>query len=112
MTTFILERVSPRVSVVMPVLNEERHLADSVRMVLGQDWPGELEVVLALGPSHDRTDAVAADLAGEELVRTAQALPGGWWPVTGLPAPAILAEEDVRRAVTGALAAGSRSRGA
>ncbi|MEV8165299.1 site-2 protease family protein [Rothia kristinae] len=56
--------------------------------------------------------AVAADLAGEELVRTAQALPGGWWPVTGLPAPAILAEEDVRRAVTGALAAGSRSRGA
>lgn len=56
--------------------------------------------------------AVAADLAGEELVRTAQELPGGWWPVTGLPAPAILAEEDVRRAVTAALAAGSRSRGA
>lgn len=71
MTTFILERVPPRVSVVMPVLNEERHLADSVRMVLGQDWPGELEVVLALGPSHDRTDAVAADLtAADPRVRT------------------------------------------
>ena len=46
----------------MPVLNEERHLADSVRMVLGQDWPGELEIVLALGPSADDTDAVAARL--------------------------------------------------
>ncbi|WP_245862252.1 glycosyltransferase family 2 protein [Phycicoccus duodecadis] len=56
----------PLVSVVMPILDEERHLADAVAMVLRQDWPGPLEVVLALGPSSDRTDEVAAALAARE----------------------------------------------
>ena len=52
----------PSVSVIIPVLNEERHLAQAVRMVLDQDYPGSLEVVLALGPSRDRTDDVAQGL--------------------------------------------------
>jgi glycosyltransferase involved in cell wall biosynthesis len=56
----------PGVSCVMPVLNEERHLRESVAGVLGQDWQGPLELVLALGPSHDRTDQVAAELARED----------------------------------------------
>jgi succinoglycan biosynthesis protein ExoA len=51
------------VSVVMPVRNEERHLAESVSHVLGQDYPGELELVLAVGPSRDRTDEIAKRLA-------------------------------------------------
>ena len=38
----------------MPVLNEERHLRAAVRSILDQDYPGDIEVVLALGPS--RTD--------------------------------------------------------
>lgn len=55
----------------MPVLNESRHLADSVAMVLDQDWPGELELVLALGPSSDATDEIAARLsAADPRVRT------------------------------------------
>ncbi|HEX5905663.1 MAG TPA: glycosyltransferase family 2 protein, partial [Propionibacteriaceae bacterium] len=33
----------PGVSVVMPVLNEERHLEAAIRRVLDQDYPGELE---------------------------------------------------------------------
>jgi succinoglycan biosynthesis protein ExoA len=62
---------SPGVSVVLPVLNEERHLADAVASVLSQDYPGPLELVLALGPSSDRTDAVAAELAAADpRVRT------------------------------------------
>lgn len=61
----------PFVSVVMPILNEERHLEDAVAMVLEQDYPGDLEVVLALGPSTDRTDEVAARLAAADpRVRT------------------------------------------
>ena len=48
------------VSVVMPILNEERHLEEAVAAVLGQDYDGPLEVVLALGPSRDRTDEIAA----------------------------------------------------
>jgi succinoglycan biosynthesis protein ExoA len=52
----------PGVSVVMPVLNEEQHLAAAVRRVLAQDYPGELEVVLAVGPSRDRTHEIADEL--------------------------------------------------
>jgi glycosyltransferase involved in cell wall biosynthesis len=61
----------PSVSVIMPVLNEERHLAESVRHILEQDYPGELELVIALGPSKDRTDQIAAELtAANPRVRT------------------------------------------
>ncbi|MEV7419365.1 glycosyltransferase family 2 protein [Streptomyces sp. NPDC089919] len=55
----------PAVSVIMPVLNEERHLRDSVRHILGQRYAGEMEVVIALGPSTDRTDEIAAELVRE-----------------------------------------------
>ena len=50
----------------MPVLNEERHLAEAVERVLAQRFDGPLEVVLALGPSTDRTDAIAAELAAQD----------------------------------------------
>lgn len=53
----------PAVSVIMPVLNEERHLAAAVTHVLEQDYPGKLELVIALGPSSDRTGEIARDLA-------------------------------------------------
>jgi glycosyltransferase involved in cell wall biosynthesis len=56
----------PAVSVVMPVLNEERHLAESVAAVLAQDYPGGFELVLAIGPSRDRTEAIARELAAAD----------------------------------------------
>ncbi|MFE9257093.1 glycosyltransferase family 2 protein [Streptomyces sp. NPDC006879] len=56
----------PAVSVIMPVLNEERYLRDSVRHILGQEYAGEMEVVIALGPSTDRTDEIAAELVRED----------------------------------------------
>ncbi|MCF3105474.1 glycosyltransferase family 2 protein [Streptomyces roseoverticillatus] len=59
------EQQPPAVSVIMPVLNEERHLRTSVRHILEQDYAGELEVVIALGPSTDRTDEIAAELVRE-----------------------------------------------
>ena len=55
----------PSVSVVMPIVNEERHLGASVRRILDQDYPGELDVTLAVGPSHDNTRQVAAELSAE-----------------------------------------------
>jgi succinoglycan biosynthesis protein ExoA len=58
----------PAVSVVLPVLNEEHHLETSVAAILGQTYPGEIEVVLALGPSRDRTDLVAERLAEDPRV--------------------------------------------
>lgn len=55
----------PAVSAVLTVLNEERHLRAAIRAVLEQDYPGEVEVVMALGPSRDRTTEVAKSLAAE-----------------------------------------------
>jgi hypothetical protein len=55
----------------MPVLNEERHLATAVRHILDQRYDGDLEVVIALGPSTDRTDEIAAQLvAADARVKT------------------------------------------
>ena len=56
----------PPVSVIMPVLNEERHLAHAVHGVLAQDYPGELELILAIGPSKDRTQEIADELAAAD----------------------------------------------
>ena len=64
----------------MPVRNEERHLAEAVRHVLGQDYPGEFELVLAVGPSADRTEQIARDLAAAEPRLTAVANPVGTIP--------------------------------
>ncbi|HEY7147155.1 MAG TPA: glycosyltransferase family 2 protein [Streptosporangiaceae bacterium] len=54
------------VSVVMPIRNEERHLEESVRHVLCQDYPGEIEVVLAVGPSRDATMAIAERISAAD----------------------------------------------
>lgn len=55
----------PSVSIVMPVINEERHLRESVERLLQQDYAGPLDVVIAVGPSRDRTHDVASALAKE-----------------------------------------------
>jgi succinoglycan biosynthesis protein ExoA len=65
----VRERVStawPGVSVVVPVLNEEPHLEAAIRRVLDQDYPGELEVIIAVGPSSDRTHEIAEALAAAD----------------------------------------------
>lgn len=56
----------PRVGVVMPILNEERHLEEAVEAILAQDYPGPVQVVLALGPSTDRTGEIAVRLAARD----------------------------------------------
>ena len=56
----------PGVSAVLTVLNEERHLRDAVASVLDQDYPGDIELVIALGPSRDKTDAVAHEIAAAD----------------------------------------------
>lgn len=61
-----LSGVKQQVSAVMPVLNEERHLRAAVERVLAQDFEGDLEVVLAVGPSRDATRAIADSLAAAD----------------------------------------------
>ena len=58
------------VSFVMPVLNEERYLDTAVASVLAQEVDGPFELILALGPSTDGTDALAQRLAaGDDRIR-------------------------------------------
>ncbi len=54
------------ISVVLPILNEERHLEESISAILAQQYSGEFEVILALGPSTDRTNEIAANLAAKD----------------------------------------------
>ena len=56
----------PGVSYVMPVLNEVRYIESAVRTVLSQDYAGEQELILALGPSTDGTDEVVEALVRED----------------------------------------------
>jgi glycosyltransferase involved in cell wall biosynthesis len=54
------------VSVILPVLDEAKYLRSAVRSILDQDYDGAIEVVLALGPSKDSSNAVADDLAKKD----------------------------------------------
>lgn len=54
------------VSVILPVLNEEKYLAATLAAITAQDFAGDFEIILALGPSKDRTNEIAAQLAKED----------------------------------------------
>jgi glycosyltransferase involved in cell wall biosynthesis len=56
----------PGVSVVLPILNEERYLAHAIEGILNQKYPGDMEIILALGPSRDRTNQIAHELSATD----------------------------------------------
>ena len=60
----------PHVSVVMAVRNEARHLPHAVGSVLAQDYPGRLDVTVALAPSQDATAEILAELGRDAAVTT------------------------------------------
>jgi glycosyltransferase involved in cell wall biosynthesis len=49
----------PTVTVAVPVLNEERHLAACLESILAQRYPGEMEVLVVDGGSWDSTCAIS-----------------------------------------------------
>ena len=57
----------PRVSVIVPARNEEKHIEACVRSILDQDVHGGLEIIVADGDSADQTAAVAR-AAGARVV--------------------------------------------
>ena len=60
------QSTNPSVSVVLPILNEERDLAACISAILQQKYDGEIEVILGLGPSSDKTDEIADKLAAQD----------------------------------------------
>jgi len=59
----------PAVSVIIPVLNEERFLKQSVQAILNQNYSGQFEIILALGPSKDQTNVIAQELAQDKRIK-------------------------------------------
>jgi len=53
----------PPVSVILPILNEERDLSNCISAILQQDYPSNIEVIVALGPSVDKTTQIAEKLS-------------------------------------------------
>jgi len=50
------------ISVILPVLNEEKYLEDAVKAILAQSYDGIIEVILAVAPSVDKTLEIAQRL--------------------------------------------------
>ena len=84
----------PDVAVVMPVLNEENYLEAAVLAILSQDYEGKIQVVLALGPSTDRTDEVAARICAGDSRVTAVQNPTGRTP-EGLNAALAATKQEI-----------------
>lgn len=83
----------------MPVREEAAGLPRTVEGVLAQDYPGPLEVVLAVAPSTDRTAAVAQRLAaGDRRVRVVAnptgTTPAGLNAAIGASSGAVVARCD------------------
>ena len=60
-----MENSLPSVTVMMPVRNEQHHLPKAVESVLAQNYPGQLEIILAIGPSVDETKRIASELSNK-----------------------------------------------
>ncbi|MGP9781750.1 glycosyltransferase family 2 protein [Glutamicibacter sp. AOP12-B1-11] len=71
----------PGVAYVMPVLNEANYLQEAVESILAQDYDGDKELVLALGPSTDETNLVAQRLAAQDSRITLVDNPQGRTPI-------------------------------
>ena len=54
------------VSVILPILNEERDLNQCITAILQQDYPSDIEIILALGPSIDKTTLIAEKLSAAD----------------------------------------------
>ncbi|HEY5726361.1 MAG TPA: glycosyltransferase, partial [Methylomirabilota bacterium] len=54
------------VSVLIPVLNEERHIRESVEAMLSQSYDGEIEFLFMDGDSDDRTKEILEEMAASD----------------------------------------------
>ena len=86
----------PAVSVILPVLNEESYLEEAVRSILAQDYQGPLEIILALGPSHDLTNEIAKKLAvADQRVKLLDSPTGKTAAGLNLALAALIAESTI-----------------
>ncbi len=90
----------PGVSVILPILNEEKDLGLAVRKILRQEYAGPFEIVLAVGPSQDRTLEIANEIAAADSRISVVENPSGATPA-GLNIAIAAAKYDVLVRVDG-----------
>ena len=59
----------PGVSVILTVVNEAAHLRSAISAILKSDYPGELEIAIAVGPSKDDTETIAHSLSEDSRIK-------------------------------------------
>ena len=56
----------PKISIVIPVRNEEKFIAETLNMLLKQDYPKDkIEILVCDGESDDRTEEIVRGIAEE-----------------------------------------------
>jgi cellulose synthase/poly-beta-1,6-N-acetylglucosamine synthase-like glycosyltransferase len=70
----------PKISVVMPVRNEERWIERALASVQQQAYEGELEIIVVVGASSDRTDEIVERLQASDPRIRIVANPSGRTP--------------------------------
>lgn len=78
----------------MVVRNEAPHLREAVAAILQQEYPGSLQVCVAVGPSRDGTEEVAAEIAAADPRVTVVPNPSGRTP-SGLNAAVAATDGSV-----------------
>ena len=84
----------PPVAVMMVVRDEALHLREAVESILAQEYPGPMRVAVAVGPSKDGTEQVAAELAATDARVTVVENPSGRTP-SGLNSAVKATDEPV-----------------
>lgn len=57
----------PRITVILPIRNEERFIARTISFLQQQDYPKDrLEILVVDGQSEDRTASIVAKLAEDD----------------------------------------------
>ena len=81
-------------AIVIPILNEEKHIEHAVDRLLAQDYPGNISIVLAVGPSKDRTSEVVDQIVAthSRVIRVEN--PSGRTP-TGLNAAISATDAEI-----------------
>ena len=84
----------PPVSIILTVINEALHLRAAIKAALSSNYQGELEVILAVGPSTDQTWQIAKELAEQDSRITVHENISGRTP-NGLNAALKLAKNQI-----------------
>ena len=66
-----------RVSVIIPALNEEKNIEATLCSIKGQDYKGEVELIVADGKSTDKTVAIAKKYGAKVVVEPTRTIAAG-----------------------------------